>query len=629
MGYKKMRIVILASGEGTTARTLLNAVNNGSINCEVVGIITNRQHLLHNFDIDSDNIRLEYIPPDIQEFDKSLLNTVNNIGGQIDLVCLLGWNKIVNSTFIREFKNIINLHPALPGEYVGRGETCIQRALSDGKARTGSMIHRVTSTLDRGEVLGQIEVPILPTDNFETLRDRIKENEKGLVLSVVQQFISKFNTSICGEIESDKVYTGKVRRVEDIDYGLLLLSASDRLSAFDQHRCDVPMKGACLNNMSRWWFNATEHIINNHYIYSDGKYMLARKTVPIKLEVVVRGYMTGSSSTSIWTKYKNGERDIYGLTFRDGYKKNEKLDEIVITPTTKGVVDRPITRAEIIDPDVGYLSEDEYSFIETKALELFRFGQQEADRRGLILVDTKYEFGKLPTGEIILIDEIHTCDSSRYWLKLDYSELFSEGSEPRKLDKDVVRDYIKANPEQTEIPEQLIRRVNDVYMTYLRKLEGDMEYVPANNFISEEQFLDHCFNNILNEFVVVLAGSVSDRAHVEKIQKCLRGHNIYSRAHYSSAHKNTREVLGLLDNYNSMWGKRRIVFVTVAGRSNALSGVTACNTPYPVIACPPFSDKVDQIVNINSTLQCPSKVPVMTILEPGNVAICVRRMLDF
>ena len=141
--------------------------------------------------------------------------------------------------------------------------------------------------------------------------------------------------------------------------------------------------------------------------------------------------------------------------------------------------------------------------------------------------------------------------------------------------------------------------------------------------------MDHCFNNILNEFVVVLAGSVSDRAHVEKIQNCLRGHNIYSRAHYSSAHKNTREVLGLLDNYNSMWGKRRIVFVTVAGRSNALSGVTACNTPYPVIACPPFSDKVDQIVNINSTLQCPSKVPVMTILEPGNVAICVRRMLDF
>ena len=623
-----MNVVILASGEGTTARSLINAVNNGIINCNISGIVTNSQRLLHAFD--NENVRVEYVPPDIQAFDKALLETVQSgFGNSIDLVCLLGWNKIVNSSFIKSFKNIINLHPALPGEYVGMGDTCIQRALSDGRKKTGSMVHRVTSCLDRGEVLGQVEVPILPTDNFETLRDRIKENEKGLVLSVVQQFIGEYNMRVCGEIASEKVYVGKVRRVEDIDYGLLLLTASDRLSAFDQHRCDVPMKGVCLNNMSRWWFNATEHIVNNHYIFSDGKYMLVRKTSPIKLEVVVRGYMTGSSSTSIWTLYKNGERNIYGLNFRDGYRKNERLDEVVITPTTKGAVDRPITRAEIVDPETGYLSEEDYSFIERKALELFKFGQQEAQSRGLILVDTKYEFGRLPTGEIILIDEIHTCDSSRYWLLDDYDHLFSEGSEPRKLDKDVVRDYIKAHPDQTEVPDELVGRVNDVYMTYLRKLEGNMEYVPENNFSSEKQFLDHCFNNILNEFVVVLAGSVSDRKHVEKIQRCLRDHNIYSRAHFSSAHKNTREVLGLLDNYNSMWGSRRIVFVTVAGRSNALSGVTACNTPYPVIACPPFLDKVDQIVNINSTLQCPSKVPVMTILEPGNVAICVRRMLDF
>ena len=621
-----MRVVILASGEGTTARSVISAVQSGILNCEVLGVVTNRQQLLHTFD---EGIRVEYVPPDIVDFDKAIINAVYTLASDPDLVCLLGYNKIVNSTFIKSFTNIINLHPSLPGEYIGKGDHCIQRALNDGKQRTGSMVHRVTSALDRGEVLGSVEVPIFSNDCFDTLKTRIKENEKGLVTSVIQRFISEFNNNLCRDVSNDKVYIGKVRRVEDIGYGMLLLSASDRLSAFDQHRCDVPMKGACLNNMSKWWFNATEHIINNHYIYSDGKYMLARKTTPIKLEIVVRGYMTGSSSTSIWTKYNNGEREIYGLTFRDGYQKNEKLDEVVITPTTKGVVDRPITRQEIIDPVTGYLSEEDYSFIETRALQLFKFGQEEADSCGLILVDTKYEFGRLPTGEIILIDEIHTCDSSRYWLKDNYSQLFSEGKEPLKLDKDVVRDYIKEHPEKTDIPSELISHVNEVYLTYLRRLVIDENYTPENTFSSEEKFLDHCFNEILNEFVVVLAGSVSDRAHVEKIQKCLTGLNIYSRAHFSSAHKNTREVLGLLDNYNSMWGKRRIVFVTVAGRSNALSGVTACNTPYPVIACPPFSDKVDQIVNINSTLQCPSKVPVMTILEPGNVAICIRRMLDF
>ena len=621
-----MRTVILASGEGTTANSVISAVKSGILNCEILGVVTNRQQLLHAFE---DGVRVEYVPPDIADFDKTLLSAVFSVSTDPDLICLLGYNKIVNSKFIKSFPNIINLHPSLPGEYIGKGDDCIQKALNGGRLKTGSMVHRVTSSLDRGEVLGSIEVPILPSDSFDTLKSRIKENEKGLIISVIQRFISEFNTSLCGEISNDKVYIGKVRRVEDIGYGMLLLSASDRLSCFDHHRCDVPMKGTCLNNMSKWWFDATEHIINNHYIYSDGKYMLARKTTPIKLEVVVRGYMTGSSSTSIWTKYKNGEREIYGLTFRDGYKKNEKLDEIVITPTTKGVVDRPITREEIINPVTGYLSEEDYSFIETRALELFKFGQQEADTRGLILVDTKYEFGRLPNGEIILIDEIHTCDSSRYWLKDNYSHLFGEGKEPLKLDKDVVRDYVKEHPDQTDIPAELISHVNDVYLTYLRRLVNDDNYCPVNNFASEEQFLDHCFNNILNEFVVVLAGSVSDRAHVEKIQKCLKDQNVYSRAHFSSAHKNTREVLGLIDGYNSMWGRRRVVFVTVAGRSNALSGVTACNTPYPVIACPPFSDKVDQIVNINSTLQCPSKVPVMTILEPGNVAICVRRMFDF
>lgn len=622
---RKLRVVILASGEGTTANSVISAVENKIINCDIVGIITNRQSLCHIFN----NIRVEYVPPDILDFDKVLLETALSMSDSNDLFCLLGWNKIISSNFINTFKNIINLHPSLPNEYIGKGDDCIQRALNDGRKRTGSMIHRVTSDLDRGEVLSSVEVPIFPSDSFDILKKRIKANEKGLVLSVIQQFIKEFNSESCNEIDNVKVYVGKVRRVEDIGLGFLLLSASDRLSAFDQHRCDVPMKGICLNNMSRWWFNNTRNIIDNHFVYSEGEYMLARRTDPIKLEIVVRGYMTGSSSTSIWTKYKNGERHIYGLDFRDGYQKNEKLDEIVITPTTKGVVDRPITREEIINPNNGYLTDTEYSFIESKALELFRFGQKEADARGLILVDTKYEFGKLPNGEIILIDEVHTCDSSRYWLKQDYDVLFAEGKEPKKLDKDVVRDYIKAHPDINEIPNELVDKVQNVYLTYLRMLEGNMEYVPSSNFNCRHEFIDHCFNNIIPNFVVVLAGSVSDRKHVEKIQSCLRAENIYSRAHFSSAHKNTREVLNLINEYNNMWGNRRIVFVTVAGRSNALSGVTACNTPYPVIACPPFSDKVDQIVNINSTLQCPSKVPVMTILEPGNVAICIRRMFDF
>ena len=138
------------------------------------------------------------------------------------------------------------------------------------------------------------------------------------------------------------------RCVENIDYGNLLLTASNRISAFDKHLTNIDNKGIILNKLSEFWFEKTKHIIENHYLHSDVPYMVVKKTEPIKLEIVVRAYNTGSSETSIWTKYKNGERTIYGYKFRDNYKKNEILDEIIITPTTKGVKDIPITKQEIL-----------------------------------------------------------------------------------------------------------------------------------------------------------------------------------------------------------------------------------------------------------------------------------------
>ena len=147
-------------------------------------------------------------------------------------------------------------------------------------------------------------------------------------------------------------YKGKVRSVTDIGYNLLLMTASNRISAFDRHLTTVSDKGIMLNKMSAWWFNKTRHIIPNHYLYSEGEHMVVSRCKPIMLEVVVRAYMTGSSSTSIWTKYNNGERNMYGMDFRDGYKKNEKLDNVIITPTTKGVVDVPITKEEIIEQGI-------------------------------------------------------------------------------------------------------------------------------------------------------------------------------------------------------------------------------------------------------------------------------------
>ena len=209
------------------------------------------------------------------------------------------------------------------------------------------------------------------------------------------------------------------------------MTASDRLSAFNKHMCDIENKGTVLNQLSAWWFKHTNHIIDNHYLYSNGKYMVVKKTKPIKLEFVVRGYMTGSTNTSIWPMYKSGQRYMYGINFRDGYVKNEKLDEIILTPTTKTANDAPITEEEIISQ--RYLTKEEFNYIKQKSFELFKYGQNVASNKGLLLVDTKYEFG-WDNGKIILIDEVHTCDSSRYWLKDSYEDCIQNSIEPYKKD---------------------------------------------------------------------------------------------------------------------------------------------------------------------------------------------------
>jgi fusion protein PurCD len=578
-----------------------------------------------------------------------------------NVVMLLGWNFILTDNFLDFFRKnnclVLNMHPALPDSFVGANaiHDTFKQLQAGEMTETGSMIHVVTPNLDRGAVLGVSNVQ-MNSNYFKTeeeLREVIKMNEKPLISSVVNRLINEYEkdrlgsflTEMCVPVNKPEskytpFYRGKVRQVTDIGNNLLLLTASNRISAFNKHLCEVPDKGRLLNDMSAWWFRNTSHIIPNHFLFSHGTHMVAKRCQPIMLEIIVRAYMTGSSDTSIWTKYNAGERQMYGLAFRDGYKKNQVLDNLVITPTTKGEVDEPITREQIIVRN--YLTERQIDYIYSKATELFKFGQVVAAERGLILVDTKYEFGFI-NDEIVLMDEIHTCDSSRYWLRESYQDKFAQGLEPEKFDKDCIRDYVKSNYSLDEIrdmmsfniPDNIVAKVNTVYTKYHQMLtNNDTKHhttmLGYSDDGSVDSFVDAYYNNYHNELVVILAGSTSDREHVEKIKKNLADYSIHSVEYYKSAHKNTLAVMNILQKYHRDVDtvKRKIVFVTVAGRSNALSGVVASNVRYPVIACPPFKDKMDMFTNINSSLQCPSKVPVMTVLEPQNVAIATRYMFD-
>ena len=396
------------------------------------------------------------------------------------------------------------------------------------------------------------------------------------------------------------LYSGKVRNLYDFQKNMLLMEASDRLSAFNQHQCMIPNKGQYLNEMSAWWFKETEHIIKNHYLWHQGKYMMVKKTKPIKLEFIIRGYITGS----LWKEYESGNRNMYGLKFEDGLIKDQQISPI-LTPTFKNENDDPTTEQEILDKNI--LTLQELSYIKTRAFELYHFGVEKSKEIGLTLIDTKYEFGKDLNGEIILIDELHTCDSSRYMTNDNH------------LDKQVIRDWIKSHPNQ-EISNEIKQRVEIIYKTYANML------TPIKiHDVNLETFLDH-FNHIFDKFVCIIAGSTSDAVHVGKIVDELKKFHINYSILYGSAHKQTQKVINYIQEQDGY--ERKMVWITVAGRSNALSGVVAANSKYPVFACPPFKDKTDMMTNINSTLQMPSNVPVALILEPSNLSLMIQKIFN-
>lgn len=275
-------------------------------------------------------------------------------------------------------------------------------------------------------------------------------------------------------------YRGKVRDNYDLADGTRLIIATDRLSAFDLNIAAIPFKGQVLTQIARFWFDHTADICPNHVIdYPDPNVLLCKRLDILPIEIVVRDYLAGTTATSIWSMYKSGRREIYGLRFPDGLRENAKLPQTIITPTTKardGEHDEPVTTAEILDR--GLLSPAQWQEVSTKALALFARGREIAAKRGLILVDTKYEFGLDRDGRTLLADEIHTPDSSRYWFAESYPGRLAAGEAPDSFDKDFVRRWVAARVDPYRdpippIPPEIILEAARIYVSVFETITGE------------------------------------------------------------------------------------------------------------------------------------------------------------
>ncbi len=420
----------------------------------------------------------------------------------------------------------------------------------------------------------------------------------------------------------EKIHSGKVRESFRVDAQTRLIVATDRLSSFDNVlETPVPGKGAVLNQLAAFWFENTRDIIDNHFIkIVDPNVSLVREATPIRVEMIVRGYITGST----WRGYQKGKRVLSGAEMPEGMKKNQPFPKPIVTPTTKEDSDREISPKELVDE--GWVSADIYKAMEKVALKLFERGSAMLEERGLILVDTKYEFG-LIDNKLVLIDEIHTPDSSRFWSKENYE---ADPDNAEQLDKEYVRSYLMKNKKDgvypSTLPDDVVQETTRRYRDIYGMITGNV--LPEIDDNAQQRLHTNLVKHkiIKDGFVAIIMGSTSDLDHCNKMKDIIEKYDVRVELRVVSAHKNGEDLAGVIADYKT--SLEPVAVIAVAGRSNGLGGALAANLPVPVISCPPFSGKDDLMVNINSSLMMPSNTPAATVVDPKNAALLALRSLN-
>ena len=310
---------------------------------------------------------------------------------------------------------------------------------------------------------------------------------------ITTQLDKTLNNSIADLENLGRHYRGKVRDNYYFDNQILMVT-SDRVSAFDHVLGTIPFKGQILSEIASFWFDKTKEIVPNHFIKSiDPQVLLVKEAKPLPVEVIVRRYITGS----LWRDYENSKHHVYDLDFGDNLKKNQRFSTAMLTPSTKedyGKHDMPISRKEIINQKL--VDKEIYEKAEEYALALFSEGEKWAKKQGLILVDTKYEFG-LVDGELIVIDEIHTPDSSRYWIESEYEKRFDAGEDQLMLDKENMRQWLiskgfSGEGTPPELEDDIRILLSEKYMELYKILTGK-DFIPSSGDVS-----NRIQNNIKN-----------------------------------------------------------------------------------------------------------------------------------
>jgi len=419
-----------------------------------------------------------------------------------------------------------------------------------------------------------------------------------------------------------KLHAGKVRDSFRIDAERRLIVVTDRISAFDLRlSTPVPQKGEVLNRLAAFWFSATRDVVPNHLLEAVSEQAsLVREATPVRVEMIVRGYMAGSMARG----YAAGKREFSGASVAAGLEENARLPSPIVTPTTKEDSDREITPDDLVRE--GLASRALYDKMASVSLELFRRGSEVLRAKGLVLADTKYEFG-LVGDDLVLIDEIHTPDSSRIWDAAAYAR---SPKDVPPLDKELVRAFMLKERERTgafplALPASVVEETRARYVELFRRVTGQ-EPSGAHDPLARLYEALVAGGHIKPGFVVVCMGSPSDVEHAKRVRKVLANYGVRTFVRVVSAHKNGERIQELAESYNGALEPGAVV--AIAGESNGLGGALAANLELPLVNAPPYGDKSDLILNLQSSLMMPSNIPATTAIRPENAALAALRSLN-
>lgn len=493
--------------------------------------------------------------------------------------------------------------------------------------------------------MSNIQDDIKPETITAQTNVQIREKKTQSYLPVIFKSIpytinkSDFNLKKGEKVEK---HIGKVRDRYNTGEEVFLVT-TDRLTAFDRKVTEIPFKGAVLNLVSKYWFEKTAHIMPNHLkSIPHPNITIAKAVKPIPIEFVVRDYLTGSTGTSILTNYNKGVRKYCGVDLPEGLVPHQKLLETIVTPSTKSDEhDELISPQEIIAK--GIMTQAEWDYCSSKAIELFKFASAQAAQHGLILVDTKMEMGRTADGKIILIDELFTPDSSRFWLKEEYNKDFANGyakdEAPKSIDKEHIRKWIskQCNPylkdvQMPVVPAEMIAELSRRYILLYELITGlDFDFKTVINALNIDSGIKENLQKALvsKPKVGIIMGSDSDLATMKEAAIELEKLGIAYEITLVSAHRTPKRLM----EYASTAAERGLqVIIAGAGGAAHLPGMTASMTTLPVIGVPVVpktAGYLNGIDALHSIVQMPKGVPVATVAIGGaaNAGLLAVRIL--